>query len=80
MTDPIPGSRASLAEGSADFAWDGHALEKGIGLALSGGGFRAMLFRVGRLPVLFVPSIRPTVIELNELIGISEFAADGDTV
>ena len=39
-----------------------------------------MLFRVGRLPVLFVPSIRPTVIELNELIGISEFAADGDTV
>jgi NTE family protein len=49
VTDPIPGSTASLAEGSADFAWDGHALEKGIGLALSGGGFRAMLFHAGAL-------------------------------
>jgi NTE family protein len=49
VTDPIPGSTASVAQGSADFAWDGHALEKGIGLALSGGGFRAMLFHAGAL-------------------------------
>jgi NTE family protein len=49
VTDQIAGSPASLAEAAADFAWDGHALEKGIGLALSGGGFRAMLFHVGAL-------------------------------
>lgn len=31
------------------FLWDGHGLEPGFGLALSGGGFRAMLFHAGAL-------------------------------
>jgi NTE family protein len=52
VTDPIPASPSSLAEQSANFAWDGHALEPGIALALSGGGFRAMLFHAGALPRL----------------------------
>lgn len=49
MTDPLPASPSALAEKSADFSWDGHALEPGIALALSGGGFRAMLFHAGAL-------------------------------
>lgn len=49
MTDPVPGSTGSLVEKSADFVWDANPLEKGIGLALSGGGFRAMLFHAGAL-------------------------------
>ncbi len=34
---------------AAEFDWDGHRLEPGMGLALSGGGFRAMLFHAGAL-------------------------------
>jgi hypothetical protein len=49
MTDPLPASPGSLADKSADFTWDDHALEPGIALALSGGGFRAMLFHAGAL-------------------------------
>src|ERR1700680_2445845 len=49
MTDPLPASASSLAEKSAAFTWEGHDLEPGIALALSGGGFRAMLFHAGAL-------------------------------
>ena len=35
--------------GAAGFAWDGNGLEPGIAIALSGGGFRAMLFHAGAL-------------------------------
>ena len=37
------------ADAASRFTWDGHGLEPGIGLALSGGGFRAMLFHAGSL-------------------------------
>jgi NTE family protein len=49
MTDALPATPASVAETSVEFGWDGHALEPGIALALSGGGFRAMLFHSGAL-------------------------------
>jgi len=49
MTDPLPASPSSLSDGSAAFQWDGNPLEPGVGLALSGGGFRAMLFHAGAL-------------------------------
>jgi NTE family protein len=49
MTDPLPASPGNVADKSADFAWDGNGLEPGIALALSGGGFRAMLFHAGAL-------------------------------
>jgi len=45
--ESIPASGAHLAQGAADFGWDGNKLEPGIGIALSGGGFRAMLFHAG---------------------------------
>ncbi|WP_210526895.1 patatin-like phospholipase family protein [Rubellimicrobium arenae] len=37
------------AQTVADFRWRGGKLEQGIGLALSGGGYRAMLFHAGAL-------------------------------
>ncbi|GJE01644.1 patatin-like phospholipase family protein [Methylobacterium isbiliense] len=37
------------AVAAAEFSWEGGRLERGIGLALSGGGFRAMLFHAGAL-------------------------------
>lgn len=40
---------ASETEAAIDFAWSGHPVEDGVGLALSGGGYRAMLFHVGAL-------------------------------
>jgi NTE family protein len=49
MTDPLPASPSALAEQATDFGWDGHSLEPGIAIALSGGGFRAMLFHAGAL-------------------------------
>jgi NTE family protein len=44
-----PASETQLAERVDAFGWDGQKLEPGIGLALSGGGFRAMLFHAGAL-------------------------------
>jgi len=47
--DAIPASGAQVAREAADFQWDGNKLEPGIAIALSGGGFRAMLFHAGAL-------------------------------
>jgi NTE family protein len=43
----ISPSAAQDALSAGNFQWDGNALEAGIGIAASGGGFRAMLFHVG---------------------------------
>jgi NTE family protein len=47
--ESIPTSATRAAQEATDFGWDGHKLEPGIGIALSGGGFRAMLFHAGAL-------------------------------
>src|SRR5215211_345577 len=47
--DAIPASGAHTVQEATDFQWDGNKLEPGIGIALSGGGFRAMLFHAGVL-------------------------------
>src|SRR5262249_4870506 len=50
MTDqPIAGTGAQVAQAAAEFQWEGNKFEPGIGIALSGGGFRAMLFQAGAL-------------------------------
>ena len=49
VTEQVNNSETHTAELAADFAWDGHKLEPGIGITLSGGGFRAMLFHAGAL-------------------------------
>jgi NTE family protein len=62
MTDPLPSAQAHIVQQASDFKWDGNSLEPGIGLALSGGGFRAMLFHAGAL------------LRLNELGVLSRVA------
>jgi NTE family protein len=42
-------SETKVADRVAKFNWDGGSLEPGIALAMSGGGFRAMLFHAGAL-------------------------------
>src|ERR1700741_2390344 len=49
VLDASPAADTARADQAAGFTWDGHELEPGIGLALSGGGFRAMLFHAGAL-------------------------------
>ena len=45
MPDEVqPQSAIATAQEAATFKWDSDKLEPGIGIALSGGGFRAMLF------------------------------------
>ncbi|NLR98132.1 patatin-like phospholipase family protein [Rhizobium sp. P38BS-XIX] len=45
--DAMPFSSQEQALEANTFAWDGNGFEAGIGIAASGGGFRAMLFHVG---------------------------------
>ena len=47
QTDAIPLSAERKVVEAADFRWDGNGFEAGIGIAASGGGFRAMLFHAG---------------------------------
>src|ERR1700677_3150249 len=69
MTDPLPASPGSLADKSADFTWDGQALEPGRALALSGGGFRAMLFHAGALTRLNELGLLSTVARISSVSG-----------
>jgi NTE family protein len=43
----LPASGIQVAQSAAQFKWDGHGFETGVGIAASGGGFRAMLFHTG---------------------------------
>lgn len=45
--EPLAASGIQVAQRAAQFKWDGHPFEAGIGIAASGGGFRAMLFHTG---------------------------------
>ena len=47
--EALPNSPAQVAQAAAAFRWDEGKAEAGIGIALSGGGFRAMLFHAGAL-------------------------------
>src|SRR5215469_9709232 len=51
MTDEaLPNSPAKVAQAATTFQWGGEgAAQPGIGIALSGGGFKAMLFHAGAL-------------------------------
>src|ERR1700716_4487235 len=69
MSDPLPASPSSLADKSADFTWDGHALQSGIALALSGGGFRAMLFHAGALMRLNELGVLSAVARISSVSG-----------
>jgi NTE family protein len=47
--DALSNSPARVAQEAASFQWEEGKAEPGIGIALSGGGFRAMLFHAGAL-------------------------------
>ncbi len=50
MPDEVqPQSTIATAQQAAAFQWDSGKLEPGIGIAMSGGGYRAMLFHAGAL-------------------------------
>src|SRR5215468_9435230 len=50
MADEIaPNSPAKVVQDADKFQWGEGRAEPGIGIALSGGGFRAMLFHAGAL-------------------------------
>src|SRR5215475_3704278 len=50
MTDEaLPNSPVKVAQEAAGFQWGEGQAQPGIGIALSGGGFRAMLFHAGAL-------------------------------
>jgi NTE family protein len=46
-SEAVQSSGPQIVQAATDFQWDGHAFEAGIGIAASGGGFRAMLFHAG---------------------------------
>src|SRR4051794_19555633 len=69
MTDPLPASPGGIAKQAADFTWDGHALEPGLAIALSGGGFRAMLFHAGALMRLNELGVLSRVARISSVSG-----------
>ncbi|HEV7635095.1 MAG TPA: patatin-like phospholipase family protein [Bradyrhizobium sp.] len=69
MTDPLPASPGGVAQQADDFNWDGHTLEPGIAIALSGGGFRAMLFHAGALMRLNELGVLSRVARISSVSG-----------
>jgi NTE family protein len=69
MTDPLPASPAGVSQKANQFNWDGNSLEPGIALALSGGGFRAMLFHAGALVRLNELGILSRVARISSVSG-----------
>ncbi|HWZ37320.1 MAG TPA: patatin-like phospholipase family protein [Bradyrhizobium sp.] len=49
IDDALPNSPVKVAQDAATFQWGEGTAQPGIGIALSGGGFRAMLFHAGAL-------------------------------
>jgi NTE family protein len=69
MTDPLPFTPARVAQEAREFTWDGNALEPGIALALSGGGFRAMLFHAGALARLNELGLLSKLVRISSVSG-----------
>src|SRR6266699_5732316 len=69
MAGALPSSPSHIAEESDKFKWDGNSLEPGIALALSGGGFRAMLFHAGALLRLNELGILSRVTRISSVSG-----------
>jgi NTE family protein len=69
MAEPLANAQARLVQQADAFTWDGNALEPGIALALSGGGFRAMLFHAGALKRLDELGILSRVARISSVSG-----------
>ncbi len=71
MTEALPASPSRVVEQANEFTWDANALEPGIALALSGGGFRAMLFHAGALMRLNELGILSRVARISSVSGVA---------
>jgi NTE family protein len=69
MTGQLPDSPGQMVQQADAFDWDGHALEPGIALAMSGGGFRAMLFHAGALMRLNELGLLSKVARISSVSG-----------
>lgn len=69
ISDALISSDTLLAQQASAFAWDGNKLEPGIAIALSGGGFRAMLFHAGALLRLNELGILSKVSRISSVSG-----------
>jgi NTE family protein len=67
--EPLPSSAAQVVQAAAQFQWDGHGFEAGIGIAASGGGFRAMLFHAGALMRLNELGLLPQAKRISSVSG-----------
>jgi NTE family protein len=67
--DALPSSPPRVIQEVASFQWDGNGPEPGIGLALSGGGFRAMLFHAGALQRLNELGLLPKISRVSSVSG-----------
>lgn len=69
MAEPLPTAPNRVVQQADDFKWDGNSLEPGIALALSGGGFRAMLFHAGALMRLNELGVLSRVARISSVSG-----------
>jgi NTE family protein len=68
-SDAVPASGAQVAQAAAEFQWDGNKFEAGIGIAASGGGFRAMLFHAGAFMRLSELGLLPSAKRISSVSG-----------
>ena len=78
MTDEaLPNSPQQVAQAADTFKWDEgeRKAERGIGITLSGGGFRAVLYHLGLIRFLRDAGILPRVHHICAVSGGSIMAA-----
>src|SRR5208337_1627607 len=67
--DTLPSSPSRGVQAATNFEWDGNRFEAGIGVAASGGGFRAMLFHVGAFIRLAELKLLPRAKRISSVSG-----------
>jgi NTE family protein len=68
-SDALPTASAQVTQAAAEFQWDGNGFEAGIGIAVSGGGFRAMLFHAGAFMRLNELGLLPRTKRISSVSG-----------
>jgi predicted acylesterase/phospholipase RssA len=68
-SDALPIASAQVTQAAAEFQWDGNGFEAGIGVAASGGGFRAMLFHAGAFMRLNELGLPPRTKRISSVSG-----------
>jgi NTE family protein len=69
MSDALPTASAQVMQAAAEFQWNANGFEARIGLAASGGGFRAMLFHAGAFMWLNELGLLPRTKRISSVSG-----------